>query len=58
MKRITIKLPDDVDAKLRHEAAHRGITVAAIVREAIKTHLSAQRIEEIIRREKVVSPSS
>jgi predicted transcriptional regulator len=39
MKQITIKLRDDLDAKLRHEAARRGMTIAAIVREALDAHL-------------------
>jgi hypothetical protein len=39
MKRTTIKLPDDVDALLRREAARRGTTVSAITREAIESYL-------------------
>jgi len=39
MKRTTIKLPDDLDARLRHEAARRGTTVSAVTREAIAEHL-------------------
>ncbi|MCJ7781473.1 MAG: ribbon-helix-helix domain-containing protein [Acidimicrobiia bacterium] len=39
MKRTTVKLPDDVDAELRHEAARRGMTVSELTREAIKDHL-------------------
>jgi predicted transcriptional regulator len=33
-----VKLPDDLDAKLRHEAARRGSTVADVTREAIEAH--------------------
>lgn len=39
MKRTTVKLPDDLDARLRHEAARRGVTVSEITREAIAGHL-------------------
>jgi predicted transcriptional regulator len=39
MKRTTIKLPDDLDARLRHEAERRGITMSELTREAIETHL-------------------
>ena len=39
MKRTTIKLPDDVDARLRHEAERRGITISALTREAIEAYL-------------------
>jgi len=50
MRRITINLPDDLDAKLRHEAARRGSTIG----EAAKAGRSgsrdtARRIEAIIR---------
>jgi hypothetical protein len=41
MKRTTIKLPDDLDARLRHEAARRGITISELSREAIAAHLGA-----------------
>jgi predicted transcriptional regulator len=39
MKRTTVKLPDDLDARLRHEAARRGMTVSELTREAIAAHL-------------------
>lgn len=39
MKRTTIKLPDEIDARLRHEAERRGVTVSALTREAIEEHL-------------------
>ena len=39
MKRTTVKLPDDLDARLRHEAARRQSTVSEITRQAIETHL-------------------
>ena len=43
MKRTTIKLPDDLDARLRHEAARRGMTVSELTREAIQRLLGARR---------------
>jgi plasmid stability protein len=39
MKRTTVKLPDEMDARLRHEAARRGMTIAEVVREALEAHL-------------------
>lgn len=41
MQRTTVKLPDDLDARLRHEAARRGITVSELTREAIESHLAS-----------------
>jgi predicted DNA-binding protein len=41
MKRTTVKLPDDLDARLRHEAKLRGTTVSEVTREAIESHLGA-----------------
>lgn len=35
-----MKLPEDLDAKLRAEAARRGMTVSELTREAIETHLN------------------
>jgi len=40
MKRTTIKLPEEVDAHLRHEAERRGITISELTREAIEAHLA------------------
>jgi len=42
MKRTTVKLPDELDARLRHEAARRGITISELTREAIEAHLGAR----------------
>jgi predicted DNA-binding protein len=39
MRRTTVKLPDELDAQLRHEASRRGTTVSALTREAIETLL-------------------
>jgi len=39
MKRTTVKLPEELDARLRQEAGRRGLTVSEITREAIESHL-------------------
>jgi metal-responsive CopG/Arc/MetJ family transcriptional regulator len=39
VKRTTVKLPDDLDARLRHEAERLGMTVSELTRQAIQTHL-------------------
>jgi predicted transcriptional regulator len=39
MKRTTVKLPDELDARLRHEAQRRGRTVSELTREAIDLYL-------------------
>ena len=41
MKRTTVKLPDELDARLRHEADRRGLTMSELTREAIERHLDA-----------------
>ncbi|WP_420639563.1 CopG family transcriptional regulator [Candidatus Poriferisocius sp.] len=43
MKRTTVKVPDEVDARLRHEAQRRGITISELTREALQAHLGMQR---------------
>lgn len=42
MRRTTVKLPDDVDARLRHEAKRRRIPVSELTREAIEAHLGGK----------------
>lgn len=39
MKRTTVKLPDDLDARLRHEAQRCGTTIAEVTRDALEAHL-------------------
>ncbi len=39
MQRTTVKLPDELDARLRHEAQRRGSTVSELTREAIENLL-------------------
>jgi predicted transcriptional regulator len=40
MKRTTVKLPDEVDVRLRLEAKRRGMTISELTRQAIETHLA------------------
>jgi hypothetical protein len=40
MKRTTVKLPDELDVRLRLEARRRGMTISELTREAIETHLA------------------
>ena len=42
MKRTMILIPDDLDARLRLEAARRGVSLAEVSREAIEAYLAAQ----------------
>lgn len=44
MKRITARLPDEIEARLRHEARRRGLPVSAVVREAIEAHVGRRRL--------------
>lgn len=43
MKRTTVKIPDDLDVRLRDEAERRGITVSELTREALEAHLATGR---------------
>lgn len=44
MRRTTVKLPDELDARLRHEAERTGSTIAALTREAIEAYLGRRRL--------------
>jgi len=44
MKRTTVKLPDEIDARLRHEARRRGVPVSAVVREAVEALVGRRRL--------------
>src|SRR6266516_3866181 len=37
--RTTVKVTVDINTRMRHEAARRGMTVSAWVREAVEAHL-------------------
>ncbi|BBY05649.1 hypothetical protein MNVI_09670 [Mycobacterium noviomagense] len=38
MKRTTVKISDALDARLRHEAERRNLTVSEITREALEAY--------------------
>lgn len=38
MKRTTVKISDELDTLLRHEAARRGVTISEVTREALETY--------------------
>jgi hypothetical protein len=39
MKRTTVKIPEALDARLRHEAQRRGVTISEVSREALEAYL-------------------
>jgi hypothetical protein len=39
MKRTTLKIPESLDARLRHEAQRRGTTISDVSREALEAYL-------------------
>lgn len=43
MVRTTVKISEDLDARLRHEAERRGLTISDITREALEAHLGGRR---------------
>ena len=43
MKRTTVKVPDALDARMRHEAERRGIPVSEVTREALESYLGRRR---------------
>jgi Arc/MetJ-type ribon-helix-helix transcriptional regulator len=43
MQRTTVKLPDDLDAQLRHAAKRQGVTIAEVTRAALEEHLGTAR---------------
>ena len=43
MKRTTVKIPDELDAKLRHEAKRCRMTISDVTREALEAHLGQGR---------------
>lgn len=43
MKRTTVKLPDELDLRLRHEARRRRTTISEVTREAIAEHLGGAK---------------
>jgi hypothetical protein len=43
VKRTTVMLPEELDARLRTEARRRGVTVAELVREAVQARFGQAR---------------
>jgi predicted transcriptional regulator len=39
VKRTTVKIPDDLDARLRKEAERRGVTISEVTRLALEEHV-------------------
>lgn len=39
MVRTTVKIPEELDERLRHEAKRRGVTIADVTRSALENHL-------------------
>ena len=39
IKRTTLKIPDALDARLRHEAERRGTTISEVSRDALEAYL-------------------
>ena len=40
MRRTTVKISEELDARLRHEAERRGTTISEVTREALEAYLS------------------
>lgn len=40
MVRTTVKIPDELDARLRHEAARQGMTISEFTRRALEIALA------------------
>ena len=41
MKRTTVKIPEALDARLRHEAQRENLTIAEVTRAALEAYLDA-----------------
>ncbi|MHB1538924.1 MAG: ribbon-helix-helix domain-containing protein [Solirubrobacteraceae bacterium] len=42
MVRTSVKIPEDLDARLRHEAQRRGVTISEVTRAALDAHLQGE----------------
>jgi Ribbon-helix-helix protein, copG family len=40
MKRTTVKISEELDTLLRHEADRRGLTISEVIREALESYFS------------------
>ncbi len=43
MVRTTVKISEELDERLRHEAKRRGVTVSDVTRSALEAHLRGGR---------------
>jgi len=43
MVRTTVKIPEELDERLRHEAKCRGVTISDVTRSALEAHLRSGR---------------
>jgi Ribbon-helix-helix protein, copG family len=43
MKRTTVKIPDDLDRRLRQEAERLGLSMSEITRQALEARLGTRR---------------
>jgi predicted transcriptional regulator len=41
MMRTTVKIPEGLDERLRHEAKRRGVTISEVTRSALEAHLQS-----------------
>lgn len=48
MKPMTVRLPDELDARLRREAVRRHIAVSQLTREAIESYLGSDSVRRIL----------
>ncbi len=51
MRRTTVKISDELDARLRHEAARQGVTISELTRAALQSYLGARPLAVGARRE-------
>ncbi len=49
MKRTTVKVPEELDARLRHEAQRRGTTVSDVTRDALEAYLAPGRDSSFVK---------
>ena len=48
MKRTTVKLPETLDAILRHEAELRGVPIAVVTREALEAYFKTATPRQLL----------
>jgi Ribbon-helix-helix protein, copG family len=41
--RTSVKIPEELDERLRHEARRRGVTISDVTRSALEAHLRGGR---------------